>query len=473
MKNNRMKDAFEKIAQRSVPENTNLWPNILVRLDERKSLMQTMRARPLLIIVIAILVLLALSGVAYAISKSPGYILGVGIVNQSTPIRVLAEPVTVQRNKTTLTVKLMVADSTQTFLIYQMRGVPALIYEPMPCAAAPRLQLPDGSILEAKSGGIENATISEFGVGRFDGRFLYPPLPAEVKQVIVLPVCELPALSVALVVALPGIVSPATEFVPTFSASRPVLPTPTPYASQTEELVYPTDFASTLTPVPNGSGLYLEQAVELENAYLLIGNFTNSGDLPGDYWQGYEVPYDLRVSDRDGKPVLFHLRPELMPKSPWSNVTYWALEIPKPVNVPLTLTLPQITLSNFETFEFPLDVGESPFIGQTWQLNRTIQTSGYRFLVENIQRSERGYTLTLHSLDPISRENFYGNLNVKDVFATSILERSHERDGLLELSETLTFPSNVPTGKITFVLQIAIETQVGPWTLTWSPPSAP
>src|SRR5574341_1371891 len=80
MKEDRMKQALESIARLAVPEDTNLWPHIAARLDEGKPLMQTVRTRPLLIIIIAVLVLLLLTGVAYAIGNMLGYIPGVGIV---------------------------------------------------------------------------------------------------------------------------------------------------------------------------------------------------------------------------------------------------------------------------------------------------------------------------------------------------------------------------------------------------------
>ncbi len=45
-----------------------------------------------------------LSGVAYAIGRSLGYIPGTGIVEQGAPIRVLAEPVSLTRDGITLTI---------------------------------------------------------------------------------------------------------------------------------------------------------------------------------------------------------------------------------------------------------------------------------------------------------------------------------------------------------------------------------
>ena len=124
MKNKRMKDTLESIACRDIPENINLWPRIAARLDERKSLMQTIRTRPLLIMVVVVLALLMLSGVVYAIGKSLGYIPGVGIVEQGAPLRVLAEPVSVTRTGITITVKDAVISSDKTIIVYTVENIP-------------------------------------------------------------------------------------------------------------------------------------------------------------------------------------------------------------------------------------------------------------------------------------------------------------------------------------------------------------
>ena len=102
MNDKRMKDALENIARRGVPENINLMPSIATQL-KRKSPMTILRTRPVVAMLIALLILLTLSGVAYAIGRSLGYIPGIGIVDQSTPIRTLAEPVSLTRDGITIT----------------------------------------------------------------------------------------------------------------------------------------------------------------------------------------------------------------------------------------------------------------------------------------------------------------------------------------------------------------------------------
>ena len=96
MKENRMRAVLESIARRDVPVEEDLWPRIAARV-ERKNFMQMVRTRPALVLFLVLLALVLLSGVAYAIGKVAGYIPGVGIVDQSAPVRILAAPVAVKR----------------------------------------------------------------------------------------------------------------------------------------------------------------------------------------------------------------------------------------------------------------------------------------------------------------------------------------------------------------------------------------
>jgi hypothetical protein len=153
MKDNRMKDALENIARRGVPENTNLWPRIESRLEQGNSFMQTLRARPVMVIVIVLLALSLLTGVVYAIGKSLGYIPGVGFVDQSVPLRVLAEPIVMERDGVTVTVIKVVTNAESTFVAYAFDGISIPRNGPAMCSAMPFLQLPNGSKLDFLSGG--------------------------------------------------------------------------------------------------------------------------------------------------------------------------------------------------------------------------------------------------------------------------------------------------------------------------------
>jgi hypothetical protein len=471
MNEERVKGALETIARRSVPENIDLWTGITSKLDERKSLIQTLRARPVLLALVVLLLLAILSGAAYALGHMLGYIPGVGFVEQNAPIRVLDEKLSVQREGITLTMKQLIADSARTVVMYRIKGIP--FYQGaagQECTEAPSLLLKNGIRLESMDGHMSRMG-GENGVLSFDADFTFPPLPSDAQKVTLLAPCRLPSLTLSLVPAPQGFILPATEIPVTFDSSHPLLSTSTPFsftetpASET----YPTGFPVTPTPVPNGSGLYLDKVVELENSYLLVGNFTDAGDLPGIIQMAENVvPYEFRVTDRNGNPVPFFFRPDLMPPSGWPNITNWALEILKPLDAPITITLPEIPVITDDAFPLRINVGANPAIGQTWSLNQSIVVDGYSFLVENVTLSERGYTLKLRS--PLSREQVFFSLWMEEHIAEELSERFYDRNGYFELQETLVFRDDLPSGDLTFVLHVYIDHPAGPWTLTWSPP---
>lgn len=466
------RDILDSAAADALSREPNLWPAISVRL-ERRTLMTTLRARLLAALMIVLFILLILAGAAYALGRALGYIPGVGFVEQGAPIRVLEGKPSVQHEGITLTMNQLIADAARTTAMYRVKGVIfARGAAEQECIEAPSLLLENEVRLES-IGGYWRGRGYANGFLNFDAIYTFPPLPTDAREVTLLAPCELPALTLSLVPAPEGFVLPAAEIPATFEASHPFLSTSTPLSNVQPPApqAYPTDFPATPTPVSSGSGLYLEKVVELEKSYLLVGNFTDAGELPGTAWAAQSViPYEFRITDHNEKPVSFFYRPDLMPPSGWANVTYWALEILKPLDVPLIITLPEISVYNDETFRFPLDVGAHPTVGQTWQLNQTIQVGGHSFLVEKVTLEDRGYTLTLRSLIPISREDFFLNLTVEETDAPILSERIRERNGILEVNETLVY-DEPPTGTLNFTLNLFVEDSIGPWTLAWSPPN--
>ena len=65
------RDILDSAAADSLSRHTNLWPKISARL-ERKPLMTSLRARPILALLLALLILFALSSAVYALSRVVG-----------------------------------------------------------------------------------------------------------------------------------------------------------------------------------------------------------------------------------------------------------------------------------------------------------------------------------------------------------------------------------------------------------------
>ena len=91
------------------------------------------------------------TSVMAAMRELIGYIPGAGIVDTSVPIRVLAEPVTMEKDGVSIEVSAAVLSESGTHIAYRVSGVPESAYAAQPgsaCVAPDYLRLPDGKRLD-------------------------------------------------------------------------------------------------------------------------------------------------------------------------------------------------------------------------------------------------------------------------------------------------------------------------------------
>jgi hypothetical protein len=458
------RELLEAAARTKIPEDVNLWPHMAARL-ERKSFFHTLRTKPVLLGLSILFSLAMLTGVAYAIGRSLGYIRGVGFVENNQTVRVLSRTIEISNDGVALHVDSLTADSQQTRISYRIINFPLDLAGEY--SASPGLELPDGVQLKSTT---TKASImgSSNGLYTLEMRVIFPVVPTGVNEVSFLAPSHFPPVRLQLIPAPQGMVLPATEIPGTFETSHPVLPTPTRNALTTP-FQNPAGSQPATTPGSQVSGLSLDKVTEVNDTYLLQGSFTDAGDLPGTVIRLNEIPFDMRVTDRNGNYVPAWIRPELIPSATQSNTGYWAFEIPKAVQTPVTLTLSHVTLFNEASFHFPLDTGTAPATGQTWAINQIIKSGKYSFLVESISRNASGYAVKFHALAPITQENLSSILNIEGYTILSFTENVGKENGNLEWTEGLVFKGNVPDGNVNFSLEIFTTDQAGPWTLTWSP----
>lgn len=109
-----------------------------------------------------------------------GYVPGVGLVQDTAGLRVLAEPVQVTRQGITVTVKQATADAERTILVWEVTGlsVKAANSQGEGGGGGPvTLRLSDGQELA-----LRNAVGNGWGTG-LRMRSVYPPLPAQVNDI--------------------------------------------------------------------------------------------------------------------------------------------------------------------------------------------------------------------------------------------------------------------------------------------------
>ncbi len=154
-----------------------------------------------------------------------------------------------------------------------------------------------------------------------------------------------------------------------------------------------------------------------------------------------------------------------------SGVRYWAYEIAKPVQGPLTIALDQINIAKIYTVEFHFDAGANPQVGQKWELNFPVRLGNYAYVMDSVEVVENGYLFKYHSGIDVPK----GTSPLFNIIShTPEKDSSELRDGktTVEYSEKLVYSPPLPTGQLTVEL-ISMETIPlnGPWTLTWTPPS--
>jgi hypothetical protein len=446
------RDILDSAAADSLPQDINLWPKLSAQL-ERKSLMMTLRTRPFLAILIALLILLTLSGVGYALGRAFGYIPGVGLVDQSAPVRILAEPVTDVQDGISISVSKVVADSMRTYISYGVDGIPPAENGLPACLSVPELHLPDGSKLEMLSGSGGIALANKGNSMSYKTEYEYASIPVGTDQVIFVLPCTFPDER-----GLQNLEVPLN-----------LVQAPSGFATPVSVL------AITPESLQNKSGLSLENVLELSDSYILIGKFTDRGDLPGPLVisTSSDTDYLPHIEDADGNPVLFKAREDVRPEPEWDVAYHWAYEIPKPVQGPLKLTVDRVNIREHSEAQFQFDTGDKPQLMQKWDLNLPIQLGKRDIFMESVTYLGNGYAFQASSEnlpegnDPLIyfTESSLPSAQVDQVDSTNTAV-----GGKTIFTTTITTLSAAPTGKLTVLLAWDEEIPVnGSWSLTWAP----
>jgi hypothetical protein len=432
--------------------------------------MYIVRTRPALALCLILLVLALLSGVAYAIGKVTGYIPGIGMVDQSEPLRVLAEPVIVTREGITLTVEQVVVSSERTVLTYKIEGIPTDAYPDMEESETPPSQsyssvvttegtpeasqpvaddnrcnqdgyllLPGGSTLlphEAQGNG---------WISGFEGRIVYDPVPLWANRVIF---------------SVPCIFGTAPGALPKdWEITLQLVPAPSDLNILSVINITPSAFAED----PSQFAMTLEQVVETENGYILIGKFRSIG-LPANA-KAMGLSHLIRITDANGREVEAFTTNDLASSNIYGEFP-WGYEIQGKQHAwPLTLTIDSVSVEFDEPkTELEFDTGPNPQVGQKWILNQDMHLEGYTIRIVSIERTSHGYSF-LFKADP----DITGiTPNIKDASFTS---GSGGDDGLGQgnLFATIEYGGEPPSGNLMIELGWLRANIHGPWRVQWSP----
>ena len=310
-----------------------------------------------------------------------GYLPGVGIVDQSTPIRVLAEPVSLTQDGVTVRVSQAILTGDQTKIVYQVFGVPRSAYPESEavsgCTASALLRLPDGTHLEITQN--------------------MPAVPVNVSEATFILPC--------IWNTLPGKAPMNWEIQLRFIKAPPdmtVMPVMdvTPLVQTATEPVNDTggqEIQSTMaaTSVPPAAVVSVEKIIDTQDGYILIGSIRSQ--LPEGNWLQVTGPAIIR--DAAGKKVSYVIPTDIQPENDSNRGRggfSWALQIQgEGVIFPLTVSYSGVIISQVDphaSARINFEAGPNPRPDQVWVLNREVQLAGSTIRLVSITANTDGYS---------------------------------------------------------------------------------
>ena len=410
------------------------------------------------LVLVALVVLSTQPMVASAFERLFGYVPKVGIIDQSTPVRMLTEPVAVIREGFTVTAEQVVLNAEKSSVVYSYSLPPDYVYpeHSVSTTRAPFLTLPDGTRLDI---------VTARHVGTLDCpqcalRYLmeFPPIPADVNEATL----EIPDL-----VAIPDNTAPQDwkiqlKFKPAG---------PDDIAPVVEQIVTPVPTtASTDAPTQSvntyGITTTLDKFVALPDGYILYGNtsWTDPAIRP------YGVASELAgIKDANGKDVLFDFADSEMHPKQGELRGYWAYKIGTDFTAPLTLNFVMLASLSADGGSFTFDPGPDPQLGQKWDINQDVTVNNEIIHVLSAEQAgiEPGYFM----FNMQSDSNITGAMIID--LAHPPLGGGGGGGGIPSVGAPFNagfgYHVPIPQGPLTLTFTDVQLLVPGDWTITWSP----
>jgi hypothetical protein len=455
----------------SVPNASDEFVNALRKeLTARAATMtkpSTRRLRPAWVIPLACVLIMVVvtlvigpQRVWAAVRSLFGYLPGVGYVETDGSLRVLTEPVMMEREGVTLTVEQAVVDSQRTIIIFKVEGLSVQAAnsqgEGGPSGSIPYLRLPDGTQLDLLSGGG-----SGWGIG-YEMRSIFPAIPMDVNEVFfVVPVLQdMP----------PGTAPEGWELLLHFKPAPPDLTLQPVYEADETSPVSETQVSSE-TPAPptkseaHGVTFSLERIVDLEDGYILQGDISWAG-LAETRWLDF---YEIDLSDANGQQIPAE---RITPDAEYNPSVYepWAVQTSsKAYAAPWVISLSSVGLHVMTDVELQIDLGSEPQLGQVWDYDQEIEVAGHkvRLISVSLYQDQDGRIWLEFSFSENS--GIYG-IDLWD--PDNLTERGSGKvysDNQGVVISAFTY-DDIPTGVRDIHITGISYTQEDPWQISWNPP---
>jgi hypothetical protein len=444
-------EVLEAVTRKFVPDDINLFPRIATKVHNRKSSTQLHLKIGLivcLILVVILSLLMTVPNIAMAMHRLFGFIPIGGIVDQSVPLRVLAEPVSKSQNDITVTVDDAILSMEKTVILFTVEGVGWEMLshdENNPgCTKNPEVHLPDGTSLDAMMGSSEGQS----------NRFVFSPIPVGVNDANFI----IPCISNT----IPG-KTPENWILPLHFAPAPSNMTILPVI----ELSPSPQIAKTTTVSQNP--LSLDKVIELGDSYILIGSFRSISLPDGMNIDASMQPIALRFTDAEGNDVNAEYSSDIDFIEQSVETSSWAYKITdKYIDWPLKITL-ETAMASFsgQPIKEEFNAGVRPTDGQVWDINKDYEIDGYQIHLDSIQLQQNSYKFKFRQVDPR-----IANIGVWFEGFTSVGGGGGtDNQGNFDL--TLIYEDAIPTGELTMGLSILAIYVPGSWSVYWQPDVLP
>ncbi|MFZ3071135.1 MAG: hypothetical protein WA110_08455 [Anaerolineaceae bacterium] len=396
-----------------------------------------------------------------------GYVPGLGIVDTSSPFRVLAEPVSQTRDGVTVNIDSALLSEESTRLDVEVLNIPPETHfskdfgAPI-CTAAPYLLLPDGARLDI------------FGSNSFAA------IPEDVNEATYV----MPCISNHLLGKAPENWELPLRFIPA-PADLVVYPVTVPEPQVSVESPEPevADGASTQeeteTGAPNGEASLA--MIDILNVIDKPGEYIVTWGIPADDWRVAYLYTSCEMVDASGKVFeacsfdeeTGEIVNEVMQQYDLEN-NHHALvntvRIPKDsISFPVSFNIAGVEIHNVEDgnqVDFEFDAGPNPKLGDKWEVNQNLTLGSVSFTLESVEVHEfGGYKFNIDGGDSL------WNIQVDPIDIWTNFHGGSQPD----ISEdmhfyTAFFKNPLPTGKITVrFLDPQVIAQDFNFTGSWSP----
>ena len=438
--------------------------------------MTTLRTRPLVAILAAVLFLLALSGAAFALGRALGYFPGLGLVPQDAQFRVLSEPISQTLDGITVTITHAISNADQMSVTLKVENVPAekQSFEQTDASMCrsypdsyPQLRFPNGQAVK-----ISSAAIDPFA-GGYTAWYKFSSVPLNAAEATLLIPCIQGAIAPGILpenweVSMRLVPAPAelaltaipVEIVPTLQAA----PEPPPVT------------VTGLPPKPPTDKTYDLSVLEVFDTgtdYILIGTF--SPPVPPSGEKGLYAVNDISLRDGNGQVIDDEEFPPDLDLAAYRDGDFskqvWAVKFGKGFMPPVHLTyqtqywyspLPQ------DAYTFDFDAGSNPQAGQEWDLNQEVQLAGHAVTLKKIAAGANSYTFFFHTDDELVESVGMHDLDDLQIVGHT-LTNATGRFGLGEWSTTKVY-SELPRGNLRVRLSgLYLFGNYEDWTIVWQP----